>query len=88
MTTDIRDELRQIRERAEAHDMPDPCAPGDECECCTTARDNKRTVEALEAVVGLIAPQWRSIDYDRNALIDDLREAITEALTTKEADRG
>jgi len=86
MTTDIREVLREIRERAERHDMPDPCAPGDECECCTTARDNKRLVEALEAVLLVHQPDE---DTDCNADGDPYPcptvRAITEALTTKEA---
>lgn len=30
----------------------------------------------VERVRALIAPQWRSFEYDRNALIDDLRAAL------------
>lgn len=55
-----REELAAIRERAERHDMPDPCAPGDECECCTTARDSVRLVKALEAVLEDHKPRTRA----------------------------
>jgi hypothetical protein len=32
--------------------------------------------EKLEQIRELVAPKWRSIDYDRNALIDDIRAVL------------
>jgi hypothetical protein len=64
--------LAGLRDRVEDH-APHPLA-----------LDMLRAVAALEAVEALIAPQWRSMDYDRNALIDDLRNAIDKARSTSD----
>lgn len=46
-------------------------------EALDSMRGRAEAAEAqVQAVRALIAPQWRSIDYDRNALIDDIRAAL------------
>lgn len=45
---------------------------------------------AVREVGALVAPQWRSIEYDRNALIDDIRAtlAMLTETTEEETDEG
>jgi len=41
-----------------------------------TMRRAAQFADMIDAVNELIKPQWRSMDYDRNKLLDDLREAV------------
>lgn len=38
----------------------------------------------VREVAALVAPQWRSIEYDRNALIDDIRTVLATLTETEE----
>jgi len=84
--TDIQDELREIRERAErAHEMTasDPARE-------TRYSETVRLVKALEAVLGLADhyDERRGTALGRVSTAQaaaSIRRRVTEALTTKEA---
>jgi hypothetical protein len=42
----------------------------------TLIKISREHADKLDRVNELIKPQWRSVEYDRNALLDDLRKAV------------
>jgi chromosome segregation ATPase len=46
-----------------------------------TGESNDALRATLARVRKLVAPQWRSLGYDRNALIDDIRAALDDQET-------
>jgi hypothetical protein len=78
-TTDRAAWLEEVRADVDKANSPTPVNGRYGAELRIVERHAPALLHALEAVEALIAPQWRSIDYDRNALVDDLRAAIDRA---------
>lgn len=70
--------LDNIEARMMGHAVAEPHPEDHPCQMCSDARDIAVLIMFARGVETLAKPQWRSMDYDRNALIDDIRALSKE----------